>query len=154
MSLARNNLKTEDGKKQRVFSSRISFMKAPKKFSFEWAFEPLQSHPTFSTKRMFGALAAYLMNCLVMVLSESPGERCYRGVDYPIEIWNGVLFPTEKEHHDTLRADFPSLIPHPVLGKWLYLPREEDNFEETVMKLGELIAQNDPRLGVPSVRKQ
>jgi hypothetical protein len=128
-------------------------MKAPKRFSLEWAFEPFQDHPTFYAKHMFGGLAAYFMNRLVMVLTESPGERSYRGADYPIEIWNGVLLPTDKVHHDSLQASFPSLLPHPVLGKWLYLPLEHENFEETVMELGRLITQNDVRLGVDSKKR-
>lgn len=152
LSLTQTNLMTEGFKKQCVFSSKIPFMKAPKEFSLKWAFDPFRNHPTFRSKRMFGGLAAYLMERLVMVLTESPGERSYRAVDYPIEIWNGVLFPTEWEHQGLLTTEFPSLLPHPVLGKWLYLPLEADDFEETLMSLGELIARYDPRLGVLSGR--
>lgn len=114
----------------------------------QWAFEPFQDHPTFFSKRMFGGLAAYFMERLVMVLTESPGEKSYRGKDYSIEIWDGILFPTERGHQASLRASFPSLVPHPVLGKWLYLPADRDDFEGIAMELGELIANGDPRLGI------
>jgi len=102
---------------------------------------------------MFGGLAAYLMDHLVMVLTESPGEKSYRGEDYPTDIWNGILFPTEREHQASLRSSFPSLVPHPVLGKWLYLPAGTDDFEEVTIELGELIAGGDHRLGVLSKRE-
>ena len=70
-----------------------------------------------------------------MVLAESPGETSYRGKDYHFEIWNGIMFPTEQTHHASLIAEFPGLRPHPVLGKWLYLPAERDDFEASAIEL-------------------
>ena len=102
-------------------------MNTPGRFSTEWAFDPFKDHPSFRSKRMFGGLAAYLMERMVMVLAESPGETSYRGKDYHFEIWNGIMFPTEQTHHASLIAEFPGLRPHPVLGKWLYLPAERDD---------------------------
>jgi hypothetical protein len=128
-------------------------MKAPKTFELEWAFEPFSSHPTFNSRRMFGGLAAYFMDRMVLILTESPGERSYRGKNYSFEIWNGILIPTEREYQPSLQADFPSLIPHPVLGKWLYLSLEREDFEETAMQLGRLIAENDGRIGVISKKR-
>lgn len=97
---------------------------------------------------MFGGLAAYCRDRLVMVLVENPGEQDYRGKCYGFDIWDGILLPTEKNHHASLMKEFPDLKPHPVLGKWLYLPAAAEDFETTARTLAESIAQDDPRLGV------
>ena len=125
-----------------------------KPFTLEWVFDPLRDNPTFRSKRMFGGLAAYFMDRLVMVLTESPGEKSYRGKDYSMEIWNGILFPTERGYHEELVRDFPALMPHPVLGKWLYLPFCQEDFEEMAIRLGELVLSEDPRFGVLSAKKR
>lgn len=97
---------------------------------------------------MFGGLAAYLEGRLVMVLTESPGERLWKGVDYGFDLWNGVLLPTERSEHAALREAYPDLRSHPVLGKWLFLPLMADNFEDTLQALSAAIAAGDPRLGI------
>lgn len=124
-------------------------------FSLEWTLEPLQEKDSFATKKMFGGLAVYVDGRMVMLLAESPGERSWKKQPYDFDLWNGVLFPLEREVHASLIEEFQSLMPHPVLGKWLYLPMEVDNFEETIQALVQLIAENDLRFGVyPKVRKK
>ena len=121
-----------------------------KVFGLEWVFEPLADSPLFFTKRMFGGLAGYLGDRIVLCLMEDPGDCTYRGKTYGFEIWNGVLVPTDREFHADLIREFPSLRSHPVLGKWLYLPMEVEDFEETVSRVVERIRSGDPRFGVLS----
>ncbi len=51
--------------------------------------------------------------------------------------------------------DHASLAPHPVLGKWLYLPETCETFEADARRLVQLAKAHDPRLGIPpSPRKK
>ena len=123
--------------------------KKPKKvFELVWTFENYEEHPTFYTKRMFGGMASYVHHRMVSLLAENPGDRTYRGVDYGFDVWNGVLYPTDYDQHESLQSDFPSLIQHPVLKKWLYLPLESDDFEDTVHECSLRIRRNDKRFGI------
>ena len=80
-------------------------------------------------KRMFGGFAYYVGEKLVMVVFESEGNKTYRGQKFDFEIWNGCMFPAEKENQPAILERFPFLFPHPVLAKWLYLPAESEDFE-------------------------
>ncbi|MCM8774800.1 MAG: hypothetical protein NC930_00355 [Candidatus Omnitrophica bacterium] len=128
--------------------------KKPKKeFNTTWAFEPFDRDPTFFQKRMFGCLGAYVHGRMVMVLSEDPGDKSYRGKSYSFDIWDGILLPTERVFHESLMHQFPALVEHPVLGKWLYLPAQHDDFENVAVEIARLIAQGDKRFGVdPKIR--
>ncbi len=55
---------------------------------------------------------------------------------------------TSQERQAELIAEFPGLQPHPVLGKWLYLPQTEEDFETLATRLAALALARDPRLGV------
>ena len=85
---------------------------------------------------MFGCQAAYLFGRLVLVLADKE------------EPWNGLLVCTSREFHSALIGEYPSLQPHPVLPKWLYLPQSCDGFEETAPQLVLAALKNDPRIGV------
>lgn len=117
-------------------------------FKNAWAFEPLEEFEDFFTKRMFGGLAVYTHGKMVLMLAESPGDYEYRGVAYPFEVWNGVLFPTYFEFHESLQKEFPSLVNHPILGKWLYLPEGSIDFNQKIFNLVENIVNNDERFGI------
>ena len=100
-------------------------------------------HPTLIEKRMFGSDALYLHGRLKLVLTA--------GGDEP---WNGVLIPTCKEFQKSLIEEFPELVPHSVLGKWLYLAEDSESFEKTADKIVSLILRDDQRIGVePSMEK-
>ncbi len=123
--------------------------KAKKKvFNNSWVYEPLEEFEDFYTKRMFGGLAIYCHGKMVLMLAESPGDYEYRGVTYPFEVWNGVLFPTYFEFHQSLKKDFPELVNHPILGKWLYFPHDNPTFNQQVSSIVDLIFENDDRLGI------
>ena len=110
---------------------------------YAWLWEPLETDASFVLAAMFGAKAVYLDGRLVL---------CFSSREEP---WRGVLVCTEREHHASLRARFPSLSPHPVLPKWLYLPESAGDFERAAGQLVELARDRDPRIGVaPSPRKR
>jgi len=92
---------------------------------------------------MFGAKAVYLHGMMMLCC-------CAR-----TEPWRGVLICTDRTRHATLINDFPSLVPHSVLPKWLYLSENVADFETTAEKLIRLARQRDPRIGiVPQIKKR
>lgn len=101
-----------------------------------WLWEPLENEPGFVLRAMFGAKAVYLDGKIVL---------CFSTGDEP---WRGLLVPTDHAHHAGLRTDFPDLVVHPVLGKWLYLPEAAATFERTAQTLVTLVRRRDPRIGV------
>ncbi len=108
----------------------------------KWLAEPLEDEPSLIIKPMFGALAYYLRGMLVLVLSDRTPP------------WKGVLLPTERESHEALMDEFPALAPHPILGKWLYLPVATEDFESIAADIVQAISERDPRIGVePKPRK-
>ena len=98
--------------------------------------EPLESDPTFFLRPMFGTKAVYLHGKIVLCFSVRK------------EPWRGVLVATEQTQHASLVAELPSLSPHPILPKWLYVPESSDRFEPTVELLVQLVRKRDPRIGV------
>src|SRR5688572_14247664 len=83
---------------------------------YAWVIEPLE--PTLVLRAMFGGKAVYLHGHLVLVLMAK------------IEPWRGLLIATDHPHHASLIADRPAAFaPHPILGKWLYLPETAPSFD-------------------------
>jgi len=109
---------------------------------YQWLWEPLEDDPTFVLRPMFGGKAAYIDGKLMLYFTA--GE----------EPWRGVLVCTFREHQPSLRAEFPSLVPHPILPKWLYLSEGADRFESTAERLVALARRRDPRLGVSPQRRK
>jgi hypothetical protein len=107
-----------------------------------WIWEPLESDAGFVLGFMFGTRVAYLDGKLVL---------CFAAKEEP---WRGILVCTERAHHESLVASFPALAPHPVLGKWLYLPEAADAFERVAGQLVALARQRDPRIGVVAGAKR
>jgi hypothetical protein len=107
-----------------------------------WLWEPLESDPTFVLGSMFGTRVAYMDGRLAL---------CFAAKEDP---WRGVLVCTERSHHASLMAQFPLLTPHPVLGKWLYIPETADDFERVAGQLVEAAKGRDPRIGVAAGTKR
>lgn len=109
---------------------------APRSNSLLWVIEPLERDAGHTSRKMFGSDAAYLdgLLCLVAVDRDEP--------------WNGLLVATSREHHAALMEEMPGLRPHPVLGKWLYVPQDDEAFETIARRVGELALARDPRIGV------
>jgi hypothetical protein len=99
------------------------------------------------TRSMFGCLAVYVKNKIVLVLRDKQ--------DHAAD--NGVWLATTKEHHESLRRDFPSLRSIQVLRSrvtsWQVLPADEEDFEAAALRACELLLAGDPRIGKLSERK-
>ncbi len=99
------------------------------------------------TNPMFGCLAVYRDEKVVLILRDRPTA--------PAD--NGVWLATTVEHHESLRADFPSMRSIGVLGKnvtgWQILPADSPDFEEAALRACELVIARDPRIGkVPKAK--
>lgn len=101
-----------------------------------WLAEPLMEEPSYVQRAWFGCEAVYLHGLLSLVL-------CSGG-----EPWNGVLIPTDHRFHDGIMKDFPEVVRHPVLKKWLYLSEDTEDFETVASEIVEAIRGGDPRFGV------
>jgi hypothetical protein len=113
-----------------------------KTFRHEWIFDALIKHPTFFTKRMFGGLAAYLFERQMLFLVEPTKSGRWN--------WHGVLICTDYQHHASIQAEFPALLPHGVLRKWLFIDSTHEDFESTMQAVAQHLASNDRRFGVMS----
>jgi hypothetical protein len=111
-----------------------------KTFDHEWILEPFAQHRTFFTKRMFGGLAVYLFERQMLVLVEPTKSGRWK--------WHGVLICTDHVHHASIRAQFPALMPHDVLRKWLFVGSTHPEFESTMEAVAKRIARDDPRFGI------
>ncbi len=100
------------------------------------------------TKPMFGCLAVYVKDKVVLIL------RDHR--DHPAD--NGVWLATFAEHHESLRREFPHLRSIQLFGtpvtNWQVLPADAADFEESALHACELVIARDPRIGrVPARRR-
>jgi hypothetical protein len=107
-----------------------------------WLWEPLESEASFILGSMFGTKVVYLDGRLVL---------CFASKDDP---WRGLLVCVERESHPSLIAQFPSLAPHPILPKWLYLPESRDGFDRDAERLVDLARERDSRIGVVPQQKK
>jgi hypothetical protein len=100
------------------------------------------------TKPMFGLLAVYVKDRIVLILRDR--------TDHPRD--NGVWLATTEEHHASLKREFPSMrslgqFDQEVTG-WQVLPSDADDFEGAALHACELIVAGDPRIGkIPGARR-
>jgi hypothetical protein len=97
---------------------------------------------------MFGCLAVYVREKIVLILRDKPNQTAD----------NGVWLATIVEHHASLRREFPNMRSIKVLGKevtgWQILPADADDFEEAALRACELVIAGDSRIGkVPGSRR-
>jgi hypothetical protein len=100
------------------------------------------------TRPMFGCLAVYVEDKIVLILRDKRDDTAD----------NGVWLATTEEHHESLRREFPNMRSIQVLGKrvtgWQVLPAAAPEFEEAALRACELIVARDPRIGkVPGARR-
>lgn len=99
------------------------------------------------TRSMFGCLAVYVNEKIVLFLRDKPSS--------PAD--NGVWLATTEEHHASLRREFPKMRSIQVFGKkvtgWQVLPADAADFEESALHACELILARDPRIGKIPNRK-
>ncbi len=99
--------------------------------------------PSYVERAWFGCRAVYLHGRLMLVLCS--GE----------EPWNGLLIATEKEFRKEILREFETVVGHPVLKKWLYLPENSEDFETIASAIVEAARVGDQRFGVePKERKR
>jgi hypothetical protein len=106
-----------------------------------------------TTRPMFGCLAIYVRDKIVLILRDKPGQTAD----------NGVWLATTKEHHQSLRREFPNMRSIQVLAKnvsgkkvtgWQVLSADAENFEEAALRACELVLAGDTRIGkVPGARR-
>ncbi len=101
-----------------------------------------------TTRPMFGCLAVYVEDKIVLILRDKRDQTRD----------NGVWLATTEEHHESLRRDFPNLRSIGVLGKkvtgWQVLPSDAPDFEEAALRACEFVLAGDPRIGkVPGARR-
>ncbi len=99
------------------------------------------------TRPMFGCLGVYVGERIVFVLRD---KREPEGD-------NGVWLATTREHHESLRREFPNMRSIQVLGNkvtgWQVLPADAPDFEEAALRACELVVARDARIGkVPKRR--
>ncbi len=100
------------------------------------------------TRPMFGCLAIYIDEKIVLILRDKP--------TYTAD--NGVWLATIEEHHPTLRPEFPYMRSIRLLGKkvtgWQLLPVDSPDFEEAALHACDLVLAGDPRIGkIPASRR-
>jgi hypothetical protein len=100
------------------------------------------------TRPMFGCLAVYMGERIVLILRDKTTEVQD----------NGVWLATTPEHHESLRRDFPNMRSIKLLGKeitgWQVLPVDAPDFEQASLRACEFILSGDPRIGkVPGARR-
>ena len=100
------------------------------------------------TKPMFGCLAVYVREQIVLILRDHADHQAD----------NGVWLATSVEHHESLRREFPRMRSIQLFGipktHWQVLPMEAADFEESALRACELVLARDPRIGrVPKPRR-
>ena len=93
------------------------------------------------THPMFGCLAVYVKDKIVLILRDKR--------DNPAD--NGVWLATTKDHHQSLRREFPNMRSVRIFGKEVtdsqVLPTDAPDFEKAALRACELITARDPRIG-------
>lgn len=121
-----------------------------KKIPFEFILDYL--HPLELTiKPMFGCHAIYTNGKIVLILRKREDHTDA----------NGIWIATGKEHHESLKREFPSMKSVYILsdGKgetgWQMIPEDADDFEDSVIKACHLILREDNRIGkIPKKKKK
>lgn len=97
---------------------------------------------------MFGCLAIYVDDRIVLVLRDKQ----------PVDGDVGVWLATTREHHESLKRDFPSMRSISLFGSgvtgWQVLPATELGFEEEALHAVECVRARDPRIGKIPARKK
>ena len=114
--------------------------KSKPKNALLWLFEPLEDDPRYERRRLFNLDAAYLDGRIFLAVKDGK------------EPWNGLMVCTSHNHHEAILAQFPQLVSHPVLGKWLYLTQTHPEFESVAQEIVLLALRRDSRIGIEPKR--
>lgn len=100
------------------------------------------------TKPMFGAYGVYVGDQIKIILRDrekNPDD-------------NGIWIATTGEHHASLQKDLPSMRSIAMFGEegptgWQVVPKDAEDFEESALKICEMIRRGDVRVGkVPKTK--
>jgi hypothetical protein len=132
----------------RAHCTIMGAMPKPRRIPYEFVLDAL-SQIQIETRPMFGCLAVYVGNKIVLMLRDKQKQT----ED------NGLWLATTEEHHKSLRREFPSMRSIQLFGKevtgWQVLPAAAADFEEVAIRACELIIARDPRIGkVPRSRRK
>jgi hypothetical protein len=121
-------------------------LKTRKVLPYAFVLDALAQIP-IETRPMFGCLAIYVGDKIVLMLREKQKQR----ED------NGLWLATSVDHHKSLRREFPNMRSIQLFGEkvtgWQVLPAAAADFEESAIRVCELIIARDPRIGkVPKSR--
>lgn len=115
-------------------------MKLKKLPPYEFILEELADVVT-DIKPMFGAYGLYRGHDILMIL------RKKEKIDNDTGMWLGVT----NGNYDSIRKEIPELRDLEMFGpgptSWQVLGEDLSNFEETALKICELIKAKDPRIG-------
>lgn len=100
------------------------------------------------TRPMFGSLAVYVKEKIVLILRDKRDGSAD----------DGVWLATTAEHHASLRRDFPNMRSISVFGlevtHWQVLAVDTPDFEEAALRACDLVLAGDPRIGrIPKSRR-
>jgi hypothetical protein len=107
---------------------------------FDFVFDYL---PTgIIVKKMFGMHYIYLGKRIMLILRKSNNQ---------LE-WNGIWVATSKEYHESLKNNVPELGSFFLdgderHGHWLLIKDNAEDFEGAAIKVCEMIAHGDTRIG-------
>jgi hypothetical protein len=108
-------------------------------YDFVFDYLPL----TVRVKQLFGMHYIYMDKKLMLILRKAKSN---------INL-NGIWLATSKEHHKSLQKDIPSLSDF-ILDNgdlhdsgWRFLKEDDDDFETAAIRICELIAHGDKRIG-------
>lgn len=97
-------------------------------------------------KPMFGNHAIYINEKIYLATRKNTKA--------PLD--NGIWIGTELNYHESLKTEFEALRHLQLfrIKKWLLLPESATKFEETAIKICELIKANDERFGIIPIKKR
>src|SRR5262245_59564800 len=133
-----------------IASADDSFLlaKPRKRIPHEFVLEAL-AEVAPRTNPMFGCLAVYVGEKIVMILRD---KRDKTAAD------DGVWLATTKDHHESLRYEFPNMRSIAVFGKritgWQVLPTDTPDFETAALRACELVIAKEPRIGKVPQKKE
>jgi hypothetical protein len=114
---------------------------------FQFVLDAIAELP-IRTRSMFGCLAVYVADKIVLILRDRLTEKRD----------NGVWLATSPEHHESLRREFPNMRTIYLLGdkitNWQNLPVDAPDFEQSALRVCDLILARDPRIGKAPKRKR
>jgi hypothetical protein len=125
-------------------------MASARKIPFPFVLDLLTS-VNIVIKPMFGCQAIYVRDKIMLILRDRE--------DHPDA--NGIWIMTSKEHHESLKKEFPSMQSVYILSNGKnetgtqMIHKDADDFESSAMRICELILKGDLRIGrVPKGKKK